>query len=247
MSEDVFQGGGQTLLMVAHGTRTPAGVQTIHDLAAAVSADVGRVRTAFVDVLGPNPAEVLATIAGPAIVVPTFLAPGYHVRVDLPSRIAESGHRATVLTPAIGFDPALAHAMHDRLGAVGWRPGDAVVMAAAGSSDAGARAELRIAAATLGDLIGNVHFGCIATGGPKVADVVRGLRATGAQRVYVAPYLLAQGFFHSRLTDCGADAVAAPLGTHPRVVALISARFTESMQITEAIQAGVHPIGAGDR
>jgi sirohydrochlorin ferrochelatase len=215
--------------MVAHGTRTPAGVQTIHHLAAAVSVGLGPVRTAFVDVLGPNPAEVLARVAGPAIVVPVFLASGYHVRTDLPSRIAESGHSDTVVTPAIGPDPELAGAMHDRLREVGWRPGDAVVMAAAGSTDPVACGELRVAAAQLGDLIGNVHLGCIATTTPTVADVVTRLRTEGARRVYVAPYLLAEGFFHARLAGCGADAVAAPLGTHPRVVAAISARFTAAI------------------
>jgi sirohydrochlorin ferrochelatase len=230
MSEHVFRGEARTLLIVAHGTRTPAGVQTIHELAAAVSASVGRVRTAFVDVLRPNPAEVLAGVASPAIVVPAFLASGYHVRTDLPARIAESGHRDTVVTPTLGPDHELAKVMHDRLGEVGWRPGDAVVMAAAGSSDPIARGELRVAAAMLGQLIGNVHLGYIATGTPRVADVVTQLRTAGARRVYIAPYLLAQGLFHTRLTGCGADAVAAPLGMHHRVVALVSARFTTGIR-----------------
>ena len=221
---------GRTLIMVAHGTRTSAGVQTIHELATAVAARVGPVRTAFVDVLGPNPAEVLGTLNGPAIVVPAFLASGYHVHCDLPARITESGHRDTLITPALGPDPELATAMRDRLLQVGWRSGDAVVMAAAGSSDPVARSELGRAAALLGDLTGNAALGHIATGTPTVADVVDRLRSTGARRVYIAPYLLAHGFFHTRLADSGADAVAPPLGAHDAVVGLVSARFSRALR-----------------
>lgn len=213
-------------LMVAHGTRASAGVQTIRDLAAAVSERVGPIRTAFVDVLGPSPAELLRGITGWAIVVPTFLASGYHVHTDLPAHIAESGHRDTLVTPSMGPDPKLARAMRDRLLDIGWRGGDPVVMAAAGSSDPIACHELRRAANLLDGLVGNVHLGCIATGTPKVADVVRRLRTTTASRIYIAPYLLANGLFHARLHECGADAVAAPLGVHPEVVSLVSTRFT---------------------
>ncbi len=229
MRDSASGSNGRTLIMVAHGTRTPAGVQTIHELATAVAARVGPVRTAFVDVLGPNPAEVLGTIKGPAVVVPAFLASGYHVHSDLPARIAESGHRDTVVTPALGPDPELATAMRDRLLQVGWLAGDAVVMAAAGSSDPVARRELGDAAALLGDLIGNVALGHIATGTPTVADVVDRLRSTGTRRVYIAPYLLAHGFFHTRLAECGADAVAPPLGVHDAVVGLVSTRFARAV------------------
>jgi sirohydrochlorin ferrochelatase len=231
MSEDAVYRGGRALIMVAHGTRAPAGVQMVHELAAAVSDQVGPIRTAFVDVLGPNPADVLTRVGSPAIVVPAFLASGYHVRSDLPLRIIESGHRDTVITPALGPDRELATVMHDRLREAGWRPGAAVVMAAAGSSNAAARRELGFAAAMLGHLVGGVHLGYIATGTPNVADVVRCARAGGARRVYIAPYLLAYGLFHTRLGDCGADAVAAPLGVHHRVVDLVSTRFLASNAI----------------
>ena len=51
-----------SLLLVAHGTRRPAGVEMIGDLAARVSTLIGqRVQVAFVDVLGPTPSEVLSS------------------------------------------------------------------------------------------------------------------------------------------------------------------------------------------
>ena len=92
------------LILVAHGTRSTAGVQTIEALSSAVAARIGPVRTAFVDVLGPNPAEVLAEATEPSVVVPAFLASGYHVHADLPAHIAESGRAASV-TQTLSPDP----------------------------------------------------------------------------------------------------------------------------------------------
>lgn len=213
------------LILVAHGTRSTAGVQLVHDLSAAVARRIGPLRTTFVDVLGPGPDEVLAQSAEPAVVVPTFLASGYHVHADLPARIAESGHTDVSVRPALGPDPALAFVMHDRLRDAGWRPGDAIVMAAAGSSDPRARHDIRMAAKLLAQRVGPVHVGFVATGAPRVSDVVAQLRSVGRRRVFVASYLLAPGLFHDRLADCGATAVAAPLGLHPGVVDLLVKKF----------------------
>ena len=130
--------------------------------------------------------------------VPAFLASGYHVNTDLPARVAESGHASVTITPALGPDPVLAEIMRGRLLEVGWSPGDAVVMAAAGSSDPAARRELAHAAALLGELVGEVHLGFVATGVPTVADIVRRLRRSG-RRVFIASYLLAPGVFHTKL------------------------------------------------
>ncbi len=219
------------LILVAHGTRNPHGLNTITEIAAAVSAHVGPVRTAFVDVLGPNPRELLADSATPAVVVPAFLASGYHVNSDLPARVWESGHRGVTITPALGPDPILAEVMHARLIAVGWSPGDAVVMAAAGSSDPAARRDLDRAAALLASRVGQVHLGFVATGAPTVTDVVQRLRRGRRRRVFVASYLLAPGIFHTKLDGCGADAVAAPLGAHPALITLLARRFTAPVPI----------------
>jgi sirohydrochlorin ferrochelatase len=218
------------LILVAHGTRSAAGVQTIEALSSAVADRVGPLRTAFVDVLGPNPAEVLADVrraaVGQASVVPAFLASGYHVHTDLPSRIGESGHPDVSVMPTLGPDARLADVMRDRLLEVGWRCGDAVVMAAAGSSDPRARRELQWAAALLAGRVGDVQLGYVATGEPRVGDVVNRLRAAGRRRIFIASYLLAPGLFHDRLADIGATAVAAPLGVHPGVVDLVVDRFS---------------------
>lgn len=214
------------LILVAHGTRSTAGVQTIEALRSAVADRVGPLRTAFVDVVGPNPAEVLAEVGRSAVVVPAFLASGYHVHTDLPSRIAESGHPDVSVMPTLGPDGRLADVMRDRLLEVGWRRGDAVVMAAAGSSDPRAHRELQWAAILLAGRVGDVQLGYVATGEPRVGDVVNRLRAAGRRRIFIASYLLAPGLFHDRLANIGATAVAAPLGVHPGVVDLIVDRFS---------------------
>ncbi|WP_069163549.1 sirohydrochlorin chelatase [Nocardia altamirensis] len=234
------------LVLVAHGTRSTRGVQMIAALAEAVHRELGvaisgrdaespelpPVRTAFVDVLGPSPAEVLRDLTDavgnsvPAVVVPAFLASGYHVYQDVPREVAESAHPTVAVTPAMGPDPALARIMTMRLRAAGWRPGDTVVLAAAGSSDARARQDVRRAAAMLTEhLRATVHLAYIATGTPRVPEVVAALRRSGSERVFIASYLLAHGLFHQRLHEAGADGVAEPIGVHPAVVRLIVDRY----------------------
>lgn len=183
-------------------------------------------RTAFVDVLGPSPSEVLRDLDGPAVVVPAFLASGYHVYQDVPREVAESGHCAVAVTEAMGPDPALTRIMAVRLRAAGWQAGDVVVFAAAGSSDSRARQDVRRAAGMLAEQLGApVKIAYVATGAPRVPEVVASLRESGAERVFIASYLLAHGLFHQRLHDAGADGVAEPIGVHPGVVRLIVDRY----------------------
>lgn len=206
-------------------------------LAEAVSAHVPKVRVAFADVLGPSPATVLRDLDEQAVVVPAFLASGFHVHSDVPRGVAESGHGAATVTKAMGPDVVLARVMHRRLRESGWRPGDAVVLAAAGSWDPRARQDVRRAAAMLTSRVGGrVGLAYIATGMPKVPDVIARLRATEQQRVFIASYLLAHGLFQQRLRDVGADGVAEPLGVHPEVVGLLVDRYTAGVRELAAVR-----------
>jgi sirohydrochlorin ferrochelatase len=218
------------LILAAHGTRRPDGVAMVGDLAARVGALLDRrVQVAFVDVLGPTPSEVLSRAAAsgrPAIVVPAFLSRGYHVRSDLPAHVAASGHPNVIVTPALGPSGEMDRVVAGQLVQSGWRPGDSVILAAAGTTDVRARADLRITATTLSALTGSrVRLGFAATGDPHVADAVADARHDGAHRVAVASYLLADGLFQQRLRACGADRVSQPLGTHPGLARLIANRF----------------------
>ncbi len=222
----------RALVMVAHGTRKPGGVAMIGELADRVGAVLAQpVRVAFVDVLGPTPAEVLRGLDGaPAVVVPAFLSSGYHVREDLPAHIEASGHPRVTVTAALGPCAQMVRVLTERLWESGWRPGDSVVLAAAGTSDRGAQRDLRVTATLLSAALGaRVELAYAATGEPRVADAVRRLRATGSRRVVVASYLLAEGLFQDRLRDSGADVVTAPLGLHPGTARLIAARFRRAV------------------
>jgi sirohydrochlorin ferrochelatase len=206
-----------TLVVVAHGTRDPAGVRVIHELAGRVRARLPGVpvEVAFADVCGPSVDSVLRALDGPAVVVPAFLSSGYHVRTDLPAQVAGRA----VITPPLGPAPALVAAMHDRLRAAGWRPGDTVIMAAAGSADPRAAGDVRRAAILLGLRLGApVRIGYVATGSPRVLEVLRNARG----RVAIASWLLAPGVFHRSLA---AEVVAEPIGAHPGVAQVIAHRF----------------------
>jgi sirohydrochlorin ferrochelatase len=217
-----------SLLLVAHGTRDPAGAVVTAQVAALAAAALPgvRVATCFADVRHPTPADALAGLPGPVVAVPMFLAAGYHVRVDVPEQLAATGRRDVLLAGTFGPDPALVAAAADRLAEAGARADDAVVLAVAGSSDPCAQADGARAARRLGRRLGRpVTLATIATGGPRVADAVTALRAGGARRVAVASWLLAPGSFRCRLDGCGADVVAAPLADHPAVLDLVLDRY----------------------
>jgi sirohydrochlorin ferrochelatase len=216
-------------LLVAHGTRKPDGVTMVGELARRVSELLALpVHVAFVDVLGPTPEEVLRALPAdePVTVVPAFLASGYHVRVDLPAHVAASGHPDVTVTDPLGACPSVVQVLTARLVECGWRPGDSVILAAAGTSDACAQSDLRGTAAMLSAAIGDrVELAYVATGEPRVGDAVVELRRQRARRVVLASYLLADGLFQDRLHRSGADLVADPLGGHPAMVRLIANRF----------------------
>jgi sirohydrochlorin ferrochelatase len=215
-------------LLVAHGTRKADGVAMIAELAERVGANLGiRVRTAFVDVLGPTPSDVLSALPdGPSVVVPAFLAGGYHVRVDIPAFVEASGHPDVTVTAPLGPSPHIVRVLSDRLVESGWQSSDSVILAAAGTSDPLAQRDLNSTAAMLSAAIGvRVELAYAATGEPRVADAVAAVRSHGAARIVVASYLLADGLFQDRLRQSGADVVTEPLGTHQGVARLIASRF----------------------
>jgi sirohydrochlorin ferrochelatase len=202
---------GPALVLVAHGTRDPAGAETTEALADLVRRWVPDVRVAYADVHRPDVTGVLREVDGPAVVVPAFLAAGYHVLIDLPEQVRAAGVPA-VLTPHLGGD--LVPVARQRLLEAGWRPGQRVVLAASGSSDPRARAEVHAAARRLGA----AAVGFVATSEPALADVLTGDAA-------VASWFLAPGLFHRRATASGARVVAAPLGAHPAIARLIVLRY----------------------
>ncbi len=221
-------GPAERRILVAHGTRSAPGIATIEAAAAAVAQRTGPIDVAYVDVRGPSPSDLLRESGRPTVLVPAFLAAGYHVRTDVPEHIAASGHSDVRVTASLGPDPALVGALLRRLREAGWRPGDAVVLGATGSSDPAARADVVTMSEYLAEVVGEpVPVGFLAAGAPTVADALAAARTPG-RRVFLAAYQLAEGLFHTRLTGAGADGTAAPLGTAPEVIDLLVDRFAQS-------------------
>lgn len=231
------------LVGCSHGTRDPAGRATVHALLAAVAeaAPALDVREAFVDVQTPEVATVvgdaLATSGPtvPVVVVPLLLSGGFHVHVDIAAAVR--GTRALAAAP-LGPDPRLVDLLVQRLAEAGTDRHDAVVLAAAGSSDPRSAAAVEEVARSLQERrSGPVTVGYGAGCAPTVPDAVAAARAEAARvgsgsRAVIASYLLAPGHFHDRLLTAGADVVTAPLGADARLAAIVLDRHAEAVART---------------
>jgi sirohydrochlorin ferrochelatase len=225
---------GPTLLAVAHGSRHQAATATIMALAGQVErlAPVLDIQVAFVQHAAPSLPDALDAAGPDVVIVPLLLSTGYHLTSDIAGAATASdtafmaGGQGTRVTGPLGPDSLLVTALTGRLAEAGVPPGTPLVLAAAGSSDPRAAAEVQAQADLLSDEIGGpVTAAFAAAGGPAVGDAVAELRARTGGPVAVATYLLAPGEFHDRLAQSGADWVTAPLGAHPAVAALIIDRY----------------------
>ncbi|MET0840352.1 MAG: CbiX/SirB N-terminal domain-containing protein, partial [Marmoricola sp.] len=172
------------------------------------------------------------------VVVPLLLSEAYHAKIDVPSQIAEATGRHPGLrirmTGILGLEPTfldvLDRRLRDALSAARVRELDALVLAAAGSSDPlanqamgrlarvwGARHKLPVTAA----------FASAAP--PATGEAVRVFRAEGRRHVAVASMFLAPGFLPDRAAElaleAGAVAVSEPLGSDPELARTILARY----------------------
>ena len=229
---------GPVLVGCSHGTDSVLGRAAIRSILTDVvemRPDL-LVREAFVDVQTPEVADVVAA-AGEAqldvVVVPFLLSVGFHVRVDIAAAVEG---RNAVAAPPLGPDERLVDVLVDRLTQAGLAEGDAVVLAAAGSTDADAAVAVEEITARLAGRLGRpVRIGYGAGAHPRLPETVAAARATGSARVVVASYLLAPGFFHGRVLASGADVVTEPLAPDPRLAAVVLDRYDAA---TSALASG---------
>lgn len=159
-----------------------------------------------------GPPHVTDVATPGAVAVPLLLSSGYHVRADLPEQAPSA-----VVTPAVGPDPRLALALKERLAEAGWGGTGEVTLAAAGSADPRSLADVEVAAEQLSTLTGTrVRPAYVSAGEPRLADV---------RPHAVASYLLAPGVFYDAVAACGATVVAAPIGAHPTLAAIVVDRY----------------------
>jgi sirohydrochlorin ferrochelatase len=226
------------VVLVAHGSRDPRAAAATSALARAVrrARPDWDVHTSYLDHAGPRPLDVLASLGERrAVLVPLLLTAAYHGRVDVPAVIeaarplAVDVSLAEVLGPV---SPLLLDGLVRRLGDPGL---DAVVLAAAGTRDAAARATVAEAAQALGERLGVPAAVAYASAAPPTAGAaVERLRAFGARRVAVASYFLAPGRLYDVAAEsalaAGAVSVAPPLTDAPELVRLITGRVGAALE-----------------
>ena len=222
------------LVLLAHGSRRPGPSSVLSRTAERVSTILPgvEVRTGYVELQPPDPATALEGLVDP-VVLPFFLARGYHVVHDVPAAVER--HGSGTVTRHLGVEEHLVEAVAQRLreasAPLGGLAGlDHIVLGAAGSRQAVALEEVETITRLLEARLGReVTPAYLSAARPSVRDAVSTARARGARRVGVATYLLAEGRFHRALHSTGADVVAAPIGDHPALAELVALRYREQV------------------
>ena len=232
------------LITLAHGSRDPRSAATISALVAEtrkMRPDL-RVEPAFLELSRPSLGKVVDKLVRAGfeeiVVVPLLLSDAYHARVDVPNAVAEALARHENLqirvTDILGLEPTfldvLDRRLRDALRQARVRELDALVLAAAGSSDPLANQAVGRLARVWGSrhkLPVTAAFASAAP--PATGEAVRSFRAEGRRHVAVASMFLAPGFLPDRAAElaleAGAVAVSEPLGADPELARTILARY----------------------
>ena len=232
------------LLAVAHGSRDPRSAATISALVGEVRAlrpDL-RVETAFLELSSPSFGSVVDRLVKAGhdeiVVVPLLLTEAYHAKFDVPSSIAAAQSRhpglqiraSAVLGLERAFLEVLDLRMREALSAARVRELDALVLAAAGSTDPLANQSVaRLARIWASHHKLPVTAAYASSAPPATGEAVRTFRAQGRRHIAVASLFLAPGFLPDRARElgleAGAVAVSEPLGPHPVLARAVLARY----------------------
>ena len=231
------------LVALAHGSRDPRSAASITALVDAVRSmrpDL-KVERAFLDLSKPSLDTVIDRLSRKheeIVVVPLLLTEAYHAKVDVPSAIAAAQARHPEVriraTPILGLEARFLEVldlrMRKALASARARELDALVLAAAGSSDPLANQSV----ARLARLWGSHHklpvtAAFASTSPPATGEAVRAFRKEGRRHIAVASLFLAPGFLPDRAAElaleAGAVAVSGPLGAHPEIARTVLARY----------------------
>ena len=222
------------LVLLAHGSRRPGPSSVLSRTADRIRTILPEVevRTGYIELQPPDPTTALEGLVDP-VVLPFFLARGYHVVHDVPAAVER--HGSGTVTGHLGVEEhlveAVAQRLHEASAPLGGLAGlDHIVLGAAGSRQAAALEEVETITRLLEARLGReVTPAYLSAARPSVRDAVSTARARGARRVGVATYLLAEGRFHRALHSTGADVVAAPIGDHPALAELVALRYREQV------------------
>ena len=232
------------LIALAHGSRDPRSAATIKALISEVRVmrpDL-RVEPAFLELSTPDFPRVVDRLVKAGhdeiVVVPLLLSNAYHAKVDVPAAITAAAARHAGLqiraSKILGLETAFLEVLDTRLREAltdaRVRELDALVLAAAGSSDALANQAMGRLARVWGSRHRLPVTAAFASATPPATgEAVRDLRQQGRRHVAVASMFLAPGFLPDRAAElaieAGAVAVAAPLGADPVLARTILARY----------------------
>jgi sirohydrochlorin ferrochelatase len=233
------------LIALAHGSRDSRSARTVRDIVATTKRlrpDL-RIEPAFLDHARPDLDAVVDRLVAKGhdeiVVVPLLLTSAYHARIDVPHVVQGAAARhpgvGVRVTDVLGTDASLLAVLDERLRealrSARVRELDALVLAAAGSSDARANAHVARLARVWGarhHLPTSVAFASASP--PSTGEAVRDWRRQGRRHVAVGSLFIAPGLLPDRAAElaleAGAVAVSAPLGAHDELARLILARYS---------------------
>jgi sirohydrochlorin cobaltochelatase len=242
------------VLLVAHGSRDPAGDAEFLAVADAYRAEHPElsVGVAHLELAAPLLAAGLDTAARTAhhvVVVPVFLFAAGHVKVDVPLAVAEARRRnpgtTFVVAPWLGVHPALVSIARDRArsalaDSAEERKQEVLLVVGRGSSDPDANGDFAKVARLVGEGSGLIHVETAYMGvtEPSVETSLARVARLAPKRVVVLPYLLFGGRLVQRLASAVqaferthpwiATSLAPHLGPDPRLLALLHERVQQA-------------------
>ena len=230
------------LILLAHGSPDPRGVQGVQALARRVSDSAGLdVHAAFLDHAEPTLTQVTEALArrglSRAVVVPLFLSRAFHVRVDVPAAVTEASEASGLelaLTPPLGLVAEWREAIDTVL------PTGDLVLATAGTSSATAQQDLRDFAAAWSAKRGSrVVVAYASQAAPTVNEAIEQLQLDGVGEVSVASLVLFDGVLPDRIREAAGERVCTfPLDRTPALAEVVVQRY-RGCWLVEPIDGGV--------
>jgi sirohydrochlorin ferrochelatase len=221
------------VILLSHGSPDPRAQDAAIELARSVEANLvsGRVHCAFLQ-HGRSLTEVCDSLAthgiGRVVVVPAFVTPAFHVRIDVPAAVAaaheSSGIRIDVTDP-IGADAALITALDDLL------PPGPVVLAVAGTRDEHAQQSLDDVAVAWSSRRGHaVTVAHASQGSPTVAAALE-----SSADATVAAFVLFPGKLPDRISAAAAGRfITPPLSQLPATTEAVVRRIRQEIEDSAA-------------